>query len=37
VEADDVKRLFRNNPGTTVTLVDPATGTRADLTYFIVS
>lgn len=37
VEADDVKRLFRNSPGTTVTLVDPATGTRADLTYFIVS
>ena len=37
VEADDVKRLFRNSPGTTVTLVDPSTGTRADLTYFIVS
>jgi len=37
VEADDVKRLFRNSPGTTDTLVDPSTGPRADLTYFIVT
>ena len=30
VEADDVKRLFRNSPGTTVTLVDPSTGRPVD-------
>ena len=37
VEADDLKRLFRDKRGSTITLIDPATGISADLTYFIVS
>lgn len=37
IESDDLKRLFRDNAGATVTLIDPVTGVSADLTYFIVS